>query len=305
MHQLIHTIPALPKRPTDGHKGTFGRVGIIGGCASDDPRMIGAPALAALGAARSGCGLVKVGAPQPVLDSVLTLAPFATGIALPTNTDKHLDPSASAERFDEIAASCDALAVGMGMGRSPGVDAIVLRAVLQEDAPCILDADALNALCEIPAYWKDLRAPLVLTPHPGEAKRLLRSLAINTGDPAGSDQQRTDSCAALALRLGCIVVLKGAGTVVSDGLRAWVCQAGHPCMATGGTGDVLAGVIAGLIAQHTPSLDLFACAQLAVQAHASAGETWAREHHATGGMTANDLAGLIPAEVERFRNNQT
>jgi ADP-dependent NAD(P)H-hydrate dehydratase len=301
MHESVDTIPPLPARPKDGHKGTFGRVGIVGGSAADDPRMVGAPALAALGAARAGCGLVKIAAPAPILDAVLTLAPFATGLALPMAADGP-DPASSAERFDELAASVDALCVGPGLGRSDGARALTLRAVLQEEAPAVLDADALNILAATPEFWRDLRARLILTPHPGEARRLLDALSIRA-DPAGDDAQRTKACVLLARRLGCIVVLKGAGTVVSDGLRAWTCRAGHPCMATGGTGDVLAGVIASLIAQqHTdPRPDLFALAQAGVQAHSRAGEIWAADNHASGGMTPTDLADRIPAQIQSLR----
>lgn len=301
MHETVDTIPPLPSRPRDGHKGTFGRVGIVGGSAANDPRMVGAPALAALGAARAGCGLVKIAAPAPILDAVLTLAPFATGLALPMAADGP-DPAPSAERFDELAASVDALCVGPGLGRSDGACALTLRAVLQEDAPAVLDADALNILADTPEFWRDLRARLILTPHPGEARRLLDALSLRA-DPAGDDAQRIQACVLLARRLGCVVVLKGAGTVISDGLRAWTCRAGHPCMATGGTGDVLAGIIASLIAQqHTdPRPDLFALAQAGVQAHARAGEAWAADNHASGGMTPTDLADRIPAQIETLR----
>lgn len=300
-HEIIETIPPLPPRPRDGHKGTFGRVGVVGGCASDDPRMVGAPALAALGAARAGCGLVKVAAPEPILDAVLTLAPFATGLALPSGPGGP-DPAGSAQKFDELASGADALCVGVGFGRSDGARAVVLRAVLQEDAPAVIDADGLNILASEPEFWRELRADLVLTPHPGEARRLMEALSLR-GDPAGDGPARTDACVALARRLGCLVVLKGAGTVVSDGLRAWVCRAGHPCMATGGTGDVLAGVLAGLIAQSRsgPGRDLFSIVQAGVQAHAAAGEAWAEANMAGGGMTPTDLAGLIPARIEALR----
>ncbi|MCC5823601.1 MAG: NAD(P)H-hydrate dehydratase [Phycisphaerales bacterium] len=301
MHETIETIPPLPVRPRDGHKGTFGRVGVVGGCASDDPRMVGAPALAALGAARSGCGLVKIGAPGSILDAALTLAPFATGLALPMGLDG-LDPAGAAERFDELAAGVDALCVGVGLGQSRGARAVVLRSVLQEDAPVVLDADGLNLLASEPEFWRELRASLVLTPHPGEARRLMEALSLR-GDPAGDEAGRVGVCVALARRLGCLVVLKGSGTAVSDGLRAWVCRAGHPCLGTGGTGDVLAGVLAGLIAQShaDPARDLFSIVQAGVQAHAEAGEAWAAASGATGGMTPTDLAGLIPARVEALR----
>lgn len=309
MPDLIDTIPPLPARPADGHKGTFGSVAVVGGCAADDPRMIGAPALAAMGAVRSGCGLVRIAAPAPVLDRVLAMAPFATGLALPTNAEGGLDGPGAAERFDRLSAQSGALAVGMGLGRSDGARAVVIRAMVQEDAPLVLDADGLNLLASLPEFWRDLRAHAVLTPHPGEARTLIRALSLPAGadhDPAGDRPARIAACAAIARRLGCVVVLKGSGTVVSDGLRAWVCAAGHPCLATGGTGDVLAGVIAGLIAQAragrglTP--DLFACAQAGVEAHARAGMAWAEATDATGGMTPDDLAGFIPAQIERLRD---
>lgn len=302
MHEPVDMTPTLPPRPREGHKGTFGRVGVVGGSAGDDPRMIGAPALAALGAARAGCGLVKVGAPAPILDAVLALAPFATGVALPTVTGGGLDGAASAERFDAMLGASDAVVVGPGLGRSPGAGALVVRATAQEDAPLVLDADGLNLLCATPEFWLDLRARCVLTPHPGEARRLMDALSLR-GEPAGSDGQRVDACVAIARRLGCVVILKGAGTVVSDGLRAWVCDAGHPCLATGGTGDVLAGVVGGLIAQFVPSrrLDLFDAARAGVLAHARGGEAWAAETRASGGMTPLDLAALIPAQIERLR----
>lgn len=315
MHETVDSIPPLPPRPVGGHKGTFGRVGVVGGSAQADPRMVGAPALAAIGAVRAGCGLVKIAAPGPILDAVLTLAPFATGLALPTDAGGGLTSPGSAERFDEMAAQSDALVVGPGLGRSDGARAMVLRAVLQEDAPAVLDADGLNLLCAVPEFWRDIRAGLVLTPHPGEAGRLMESLSIR-GDPAGSEDQRVDACVSIARRLGCVVVLKGAGTVVSDGLRAWTCRSGHPCLGTGGTGDVLAGVIGGLVAGLVAGLsagpraglapaaagwDLFGRVQAAVQAHAAAGEAWARANDASGGMAPGDLAGLIPAQIERLR----
>jgi NAD(P)H-hydrate repair Nnr-like enzyme with NAD(P)H-hydrate dehydratase domain len=105
--------------------------------------------------------------------------------------------------------------------------------------------------------------------------------------------------------LGCIVVLKGAGTVVSDGINTWTCTRGHACLGTAGTGDVLAGVIAGLVAQHASgparTLSLFDVARISVQAHAIAGEQWARTHDASAGLLAPELAELIPHELEELR----
>lgn len=187
----------------------------------------------------------------------------------------------------------------------------------QQDVPVIADADALNALAATPDFQPDLRASAVFTPHPGEFRRLAQTLKINA-DPT-DPSTRPAAAEAMALRLGVIVVLKGSNTVVSDGLRTWTCTRGHACLATAGTGDVLAGLIAGLTAQFVapgPSvienlelpkppgkpLDLFDAARLAVQAHAIAGETWAESHHAEAGLLATELADALPAALESLRN---
>src|SRR5262249_28502981 len=149
-----------------------------------------------------------------------------------------------------------------------------LRAVQQQECPVVVDADALNALAEIPELFRDFHARAILTPHPGEFRRLAAVFKI-THDPT-RDDSRPAAAESLAQKLGCILVLKGAGTIVSDGHRTWRCPAGHPCLATAGTGDVLSGIVAGLTAQFAPraghpasssgSLDLFDTARVAVLA---------------------------------------
>src|SRR5690606_36566098 len=105
-----------PKRPTDAHKGTFGTVCILGGCAAGQTRMIGAPALSALAALRAGAGLCKIAAPLPILDAAISLCPGATGIALPTDEDGHLVPHEAAAVIDDVLSVCDSLAIGPGLG---------------------------------------------------------------------------------------------------------------------------------------------------------------------------------------------
>ncbi|MDI1289744.1 MAG: NAD(P)H-hydrate dehydratase, partial [bacterium] len=240
----------LPPRPIAGHKGTFGTVLIIGGCATAASRMVGAPALAALaamGAFRAGAGLVKVLSPASILDAAITIVPSATGIALPVDERGWPAIPSAIEVLDRQFASCSACLIGPGMG-TEGVAPLVLRVIQQEDAPLVIDADALNVLASIPDLWRDFRAASILTPHPGEFRRLAEAFKINH-DPT-DPVQRPRAAAALAQRLGCIVVLKGAGTVVSDGLKAWVCDRGSPSLATAGTGDVLGGLLVGLLAQY-------------------------------------------------------
>ena len=304
--QRIETLINLPERAADGHKGTFGSVGIIGGCAGmhigDEfaATMLGAPAFAAMGAVRAGCGLVKIAAPAPIIEAVLTLAPFATGFGLDVDTKRAITPSNAAPIFDELTRTTNAIVVGMGMGTGYETEQIVTRLIGQEDVPIVLDADGLNSLAGIPDFTHDVRATMILTPHPGEAKRLMNALGI-TGDPAGGESSRVQACAALAQRIGCIVVLKGKGSVVSDGRRCWVCHRGHQAMGVGGTGDVLSGVIGSMIAQGNK--DLFMACALGVQAHAIAGERWVSSHQSTGGMIADELADKLPEAVESLREN--
>ena len=306
--QRIDTLPKLPARPDDAHKGTFGTVAIVGGAAGmhhDDefePTMLGAPALAAMGTIRSGCGLVKIAAPAPIIEHVLTLAPFATGYGLEVDHARGIIAAHAAPVLDELCTTCSVVVAGMGMGSSHTTGQIVTRLLAQEDCPVVIDADGLNALCAMPGFDRDVRASAVFTPHPGEAKRLLAALSIDA-DPAGDESQRIDACTRIAQRLGCIVVLKGKGTVVSDGHRVWVCAHGSPALAAGGTGDVLAGVIGSIIAQtrENTSIDLLHAAAIGVQAHAIAGERWSASHQGEGGLIASELADELSGVVHSLR----
>ncbi len=315
--------PCLPARDPLGHKGSFGTIAVIGGCVSGGAMMIGAPALAALGALRAGAGLARLVCPEPVLAGALAITPSATGVVLPTDSTGTIIAHEAAALLDSVFASCDALAVGPGLGSdtegSQGVEAVTLRAVMQDTLPVVVDADAINALAGIPELARDFRASAVLTPHPGEFRRLAGPLKI-TLDPT-DPAQRPAAAQAMAQKLGCIVVLKGAGTVVTDGHRLWVCPRGHACLGTAGTGDVLTGVIAGLIGQgvagcgtgvqavsargtgfqpvHTS--DLFETARAGVLVHALAGERWAEQHKASAGLLASELADLIPGCAESIR----
>lgn len=298
-------LPMLPARDPHGHKGSFGVVAIVGGSATGSQRMIGAPALAARGALRAGAGLVKLVCPEPVLDAAITIEPSATGIALATDQHGMIDAVAGAEVLDGVLASCDVLAIGPGLGK--GVEALVLRAVGQEEVPVVVDADALNALAGIAEFPLDFHARAILTPHPGEFDRLARALRI-TAD-ARDERSRPEAAATLAQRLGCVVVLKGAGSVVSDGLRTWVCRRGHPCLGTAGTGDVLTGLIAAFVGQSVVATstssahqrDLYDAARLGVEIHARAGERWSQTRSVGAGLLARELADELPSVIETHR----
>lgn len=295
----LDDLPRLPSRDPRGHKGTFGTVSVVGGCATADHIMAGAPALAALGALRSGCGLARLVIPAAIAPTALSVCPSATCVPLPVDARGSLIPSDCCAVLDAAASQSACVVVGPGMGPDPAVANLTLRLLQQDETPVVIDADAINALATIPDLHLDLRAPAILTPHPGEFRRLASVLRI-VQDPT-DDATRPAAAAAMARRLGAIVVLKGPGTIVSDGLTTWTCPAGHPCLATAGSGDVLAGVIAGLLAQHASigrtrpgSLSLLDCVRIAVLAHARAGERWASTRHATAGLIATELATELP-----------
>lgn len=318
-HPAPADLPRLPQRAPDSHKGTHGTVAIIGGCAAGGaPRMIGAPALVALAALRAGAGLARILAPEPILNHAIAITPSATGLPIPVDLDHRIIPHEAACLIDEASRLSQCLAIGPGLGRGDGPRAATLRAIQQEQCPVVVDADGLNSLAEIPELTRDLHAAAVFTPHPGEFKRLTESMGLR--DHLGLADSRERAAEQLAQRLGAIVVLKGAGTVVSDGARTWTNPSGHPCLATAGTGDVLTGLIAGLVAQFVDAspplpeilrrtmprpggrpLDLFDAARLAVYLHGRCGERWAARRGASGGLLAAELADCIPEAVESAR----
>lgn len=274
----------VPVRDPHGHKGTFGT--LVAVCGSLD--YIGAALLGALGALCSGVGLVCLAVPasiQPLVAGRL-LEPITMG--LPESAPGDVDPAAAAERIAERAA--DALLVGSGLRAGNATRDLVRRLAEAEGPPALFDAEALNSLAATPDWWASLRRPAVLTPHPGEFARLDGS-SVPDEDPA-----RVDRARAAAARWGAVVVLKGAHSVIAapDG-RALMAGFENPALATGGTGDVLAGTIASLLAQGA---DPFDAACLGVYLHGVAGEH-VRERVGDSGLLASDL----PGELARVRRH--
>lgn len=311
-------LPTLPPRPGSGHKGTFGTVCVLGGQALTPRVMIGGPAFAALGALRAGAGLAVLAVPGPIMNASIEIAPSATGLALPVDASGALRPSAVAELLDTHLATCDCLVVGPGFGAGEAQQQIVIRLTGLDHLPLVLDADALNALSALRDFHADFHSPAVITPHPGEYRRLATALNLDTD--LADDSQRHSAAETLAQKLGCVVVLKGAGTVVSDGVNTWINPSGGPALATAGTGDVLTGVIAGFVAQffkrslgarsvsisaeQQGGLSLYDCARLGVYVHGRAADLWAAGH-GDAGMLATDLLELIPATLSELRAGRT
>jgi NAD(P)H-hydrate epimerase len=276
----VSDVPHLPKRPRDGHKGTFGRVLIVGGSRG----MIGAPALAATAALRSGAGLVTMALPECVQKQSATLQPCATSVPCPCSGDAW-DASA-VDVVTTAADRNDVLAIGPGFDVGSGQQAI-LREALQREQPMVVDADGLNNLARMDDWPTLRRCPLVLTPHPGELGRLT---GTNIGDIQNT---RAQTCAKWAAEWNgsadtdapLTLALKGAGTVVCDGSQRYTNATGNPGLATGGTGDVLTGIVAALLGQ---GLGPFDAACLGVWVHGLAGDLAAAEFGEVS-LIASDL----------------
>lgn len=253
-------LPLLPKRPLTAHKGSVGRVGILGGFRGEGLRYAGAPVLAALGAYRMGAGLVHLVAPEggPLEPLEAVFHPVQA-------------PSLPPMRVE-------ALAVGMG-GGPWGQDWAF--AALEARLPTVLDADALHL--EVAEAYRKAGLPTVLTPHAGEAARLLGT------SPEEVAANPLEAAQALALRTGLTVVLKGNPTVVAQGARLSLNPTGNPALATGGTGDVLSGAIAALLAAGLAPFD---AARLGVYLHGLAGDLLAEEKGL--GLLAREVAEALP-----------
>ena len=186
------------------------------------------------------------------------------------------------------------LVVGPGFGDGEPQRQVVLRLVAREDQQLVLDADALNVLARTPQLQVDFRAPAILTPHPGEFARLAEPLGV--AKAPHTEDARVAAAAGLASRLGVIVVLKGPGTIVTDGLRAYVNTTGNVALATGGSGDVLSGLCAGFVSQFEGRRDLFECACLAAWVHGRAADDVVARRH-DDRMIARELIEAIPAAI--------
>lgn len=274
----ISDIPLLPERAEDAHKGEVGRILIVGG-RMNEVGMVGAPALAANAAMRIGAGLVQILAPAEAQEAVARLAPCATTRRF----------SADGPPLSAIAVEFGADVVAIGPGLDPSVTSEALLELLNDySGSIVLDADALNTIAAAgrwEASWPD---QVVLTPHPGELRRLIKGLKVET-DLEDRERSATD----LALHTGAAVVLKGAGTVVSDGERIYVNQTGNSGMATGGAGDVLTGIIAGLLGQQMSRVD---ATVLSVYLHGLAGDIGAEELGRLS-LMAWDLLDFIPEAI--------
>ena len=271
-HEAVLKI--LPDRDENAHKGDFGKVLLL--CGSRG--YTGAAALAAMGALRSGAGLVYLGVPESIY--AIEACKLTEAIVLPL-PDAGGKLSADALReIQELLPKMDAVLIGCGLGQSEGTRAVV-RGVLEAfPGPVVVDADGINVLAGHMDILRERHAPTILTPHAGEFARI-----------GGSNEaERVAETERFAREYGCILLLKGHHTVISDGEETYVNQTGNPGMAVGGSGDVLSGIIAGLLGQGIDPLTAAACG---AWLHGKAGDICAEEIGQYG-MLPTDMVEVLP-----------
>jgi len=280
----------LPERSPRGHKGSFGKLLVIAGSLD----YAGAALLVARSAGRAGAGLITLAVPESLQPLFAARVLEATTMALPEDDVEEIDPEPALARI--LDHEHDALVVGPGL--RPGLATTELvRSLLTvageadeiDAAPIVLDAEALRSMATMDRWWDGVRRPAVLTPHPGEFARLRAGSdgpIADDGDVSSDDDARLAAARSAAETWGSVVVLKGARTIVAapDGAAA-IAPFENPALATGGTGDVLAGAIGSLLAQGLAPFD---AARLGVYLHGLAGDA-VRERLGDAGLLASDL----------------
>ncbi len=283
----------LPKRPIGANKGTFGKVLVIAGSIN----YIGAAYLACSGAIRTGAGLVTLATAtslQPILASKLT---EVTYLPLPESKPGMVSSQAANLICQELG-NYDALLMGCGLGQNAETREFIKSVLFQKEVNLpllVLDADALNTLADTPHWWGQLNSNVILTPHPGEMARLVE-VSVNE-----LQAERLEVARKSALEWRMTVVLKGAYTVIATpGGQTRISPFANPGLASAGTGDVLAGVIAGLAAQGLTQTDAANCG---VYLHGKAGEM-VKERLGDAGLIASDLLPLLPLAIKQLKESR-
>ena len=261
----------LPVRARWAHKGDFGKVLLL--CGSKG--LAGAAMLAARAALRTGSGLVYLGVPEAIYPVCAGACASAVVFPLPSDQDGRFSFEA-AGALEKRLPNMDAVLFGCGVGQSDVLERLLKWLLLNCRAPLVLDADGINLLAQHMDVLRGSRCPVILTPHDGEYLRL-------GGDPKAKD--RVEEAMRFARDTGTILLLKGHRTIVTDGLNVYRNTTGNPGMATGGSGDVLSGVIVSLLGQHVMPLE------------AAAAGAWI--HGAAGDMAAREIGeyGMIPEDI--------
>ena len=264
----------LPDRAQDAHKGSFGRDLLL--CGSRG--FTGAAALAARGALRSGAGLVFLGVPESIYE--IEAVKLDEPVVFPRPEEGGKLCAAAIDDLKKRLPSMDAVLIGPGLGQSEGVLEVVRWVLASAACPVILDADGINVLAQHRNILRGRSAPTILTPHAMEFSRIGGDLTLD----------RQTAAVRLARDLGCIVLLKGHETVITDGSACYLNQTGNPGMAVGGSGDVLSGIITALVGQGIAPLEAAACG---AWLHGAAGDLCA-ESLGQYAMLPSDLLEALP-----------
>ena len=271
-HEAVLSI--LPDRKADSHKGNYGKILLL--CGSRG--YTGAAYLAAMGALRSGAGLVYLAVPESIY--AIEACKLTEAIVLPLPDEGGKLSLAALPEIRRLLPKMDAVLIGCGLGQSAGTLA-ALRTVLEEfRGPVVVDADGINLLAGHMDILRERHAPTILTPHAGEFARI-------GGD---NNADRVSETRRFAEEYGCILLLKGHETVISDGKETYVNQTGNPGMAVGGSGDVLSGIIVSLLGQGIEPLKAAACG---AWLHGRAGDICA-ERIGQYGMLPTDMVEVLP-----------
>lgn len=280
-------LPSLPARKPDSHKGDYGHALLVGG----SQRMPGSVALAGLAALRSGAGLVTVATTHECWPVVASFEPSYMTVPLPSQAGC-LGTEALAQ-LRTLVTHTDCLGLGPGLGQTDEVRKLVTELFPWLETPMVVDADALNAIAASREGLRASVAPRILTPHPGEFRRLAKDDALTLA-------HMPILAKALAKEHRLIIVLKGHRTLVTDGHREYTNETGNAGMATGGSGDVLTGIITALVSQ---GLEPFEAACLGSHLHGAAGDL-AATHHGETGLIARDLCDWLPRAFMNYQPHQ-
>ena len=280
-------IPLIKSRSPDTHKGTCGRVLIVGGSRG----MTGAPVLAGTAASRSGAGTVTIAVPDRCVETVASFEASYMTVGLPDDNSGRFSADAVSV-LNDCSAKATAVGLGPGLSKSEAVNRNVLSAYTSFQGAMVVDADALNALASIPDGFCNAGGPRIITPHLGEFRRMI-------GAEVTMEEAR-DRAAEIARKFELVIVLKGPSTLVTDGREVHENETGNPGMATGGSGDVLTGVITALAAQGYSALE---AAILGTHAHGLAGDI-ARDSFGELSMLAENIRDCLPDAFVRISSGQ-
>lgn len=277
--QRVSDLPSPPKRPENAHKGTFGKVLVIAG----SPGMSGAACLSGMGALRGGSGLVFLAIPESIQSIVSTVNPCY--LTIPLQIDQHGNVSEESKtRLLNQVHDFDAVAIGPGCGQHSWIQEITFKLYKELNQTLILDADALNAIAASNKPLPKAVGSRILTPHPGEFSRLVNQSTAKVA------QQREELAISFAKQHQVVLLLKGAHTIITDGTRIAVNTTGNSGLATGGSGDVLTGLLTSLTGQ---GLGAFEAAQLAAHLHGRAADL-AAQKLSQPALIASDLPDYLP-----------